>query len=376
LRRWLFLCLALTAALAIGQGGSKPKVQDLKKSLKKVQTNKRSLERQLSRTRREVRAVKGDLRQIDGHIERLDTELVRTQDRLAAGLNEQQRLKAELKTATAELAEKKEQVRQRLRWMYVHEEHSVVSAFVGTRDVSEIASRAVLYERIARADRNLFEEFRELREKVARKKERQDELVTEIASLKQAQENRQSELKDTRQDKSALLGQLRDKQGDLEKLVRQLDREEASIAARIAAYNVSAGKVSGLKPFTGRFSRPVNASITSGFGMRHHPILKRRRMHNGVDFGARHGSPIYAAADGIVISSGYSGGYGNVVILDHGGGISTLYAHCSRLMVSSGQRVQRGQTIAAVGSTGLSTGPHLHFEVRVNGKPVNPLGRF
>jgi peptidoglycan hydrolase CwlO-like protein len=203
LRRWLFLCLALTAALAIGQGGSKPKVQDLKKSLKKVQTNKRSLERQLSRTRREVRAVKGDLRQIDGHIERLDTELVRTQDRLAAGLNEQQRLKAELKTATAELAEKKEQVRQRLRWMYVHEEHSVVSAFVGTRDVSEIASRAVLYERIARADRNLFEEFRELREKVARKKERQDELVTEIASLKQAQENRQSELKDTSRPSSA-----------------------------------------------------------------------------------------------------------------------------------------------------------------------------
>ena len=113
--------------------------------------------------------------------------------------------------------------------------------------------------------------------------------------------------------------------------------------------------------------------MTSGFGMRYHPILHITRMHTGCDFGAPIGTTIHAAAAGIVIHSSYMNGYGNVVIIDHGGGISTVYAHCSRIVVSDGQSIKRGQYIANVGSTGLSTGPHLHFEVRVNGHPVNPL---
>ena len=108
--------------------------------------------------------------------------------------------------------------------------------------------------------------------------------------------------------------------------------------------------------------------------MRYHPILHITRLHAGCDFGAPIGATIRAVAPGEVIHASYMRGYGNVVIVDHGGGISTVYAHCSRISVSDGQRVTRGQHIANVGSTGLSTGPHLHFEVRVNGRAVNPRG--
>jgi murein DD-endopeptidase MepM/ murein hydrolase activator NlpD len=116
--------------------------------------------------------------------------------------------------------------------------------------------------------------------------------------------------------------------------------------------------------------------MTSGFGMRYHPILHITRLHAGVDFGAPIGTTIHAAADGVVIATRQMRSAGNVVMIDHGGGLSTVYMHCSRFLVAPGQRVSRGDPIAAVGNTGLSTGPHLHFEVRINGQPVNPLGKL
>jgi len=378
MRFWIAAGLVFIAVLGLGQSGSnqKPKIQELKSDLNDVRTKRGALENQLNQTRRLVRSARGDLREVDGRLGSVTQSLSTTAGRLRSGIAEQARLRDELKVATHVLQERREQVRRRLRWMYVRQDTGVLSAVLKAEDLSAVASRAALYERIARADRDLFDTYQKLREEVAHKKVRQDQLVVEIAALKRSQESQQAELKGARQEKAAILGQLWNKQEDLERLIRQLDREEAAIAARIAAYNAGAGKTSGLAPFTGRFSRPVSGGVTSGFGMRHHPILKRNRMHNGVDFGARHGATITAAADGIVISASYSNGYGNNVILDHGGGVSTLYAHCSRMFVSAGQRVKRGQKIAAVGSTGLATGPHLHFEVRVNGRPVNPMSKL
>jgi murein DD-endopeptidase MepM/ murein hydrolase activator NlpD len=119
---------------------------------------------------------------------------------------------------------------------------------------------------------------------------------------------------------------------------------------------------------------PVAAPITSGFGMRVHPILRFARMHNGIDFGARWGTPIVAAADGQVVRAGWAGGYGQQVRLAHGAGLVTSYSHMSRIVAPLGGFVRQGQLIGYVGSTGLSTGPHLHYEVIRNGVPVNPLG--
>jgi murein DD-endopeptidase MepM/ murein hydrolase activator NlpD len=118
---------------------------------------------------------------------------------------------------------------------------------------------------------------------------------------------------------------------------------------------------------------PVAGRITSSFGYRYHPILHFSRLHAGIDFGAAWGSPIVAAADGQVIGAGYAGGYGRQVRIAHAGGIVTTYSHMSSIIASPGLPVRQGQVIGYVGSSGLSTGPHLHFEVRINGQPVNPL---
>jgi len=123
----------------------------------------------------------------------------------------------------------------------------------------------------------------------------------------------------------------------------------------------------------GLMQTPISgARMSSGFGMRMHPVLGYSRMHRGVDFAARSGTPVLAAASGRISKSGWGGGYGNVVIVDHGKGVTTRYAHLSKLLVREGQRVEQGARIGLVGSTGMSTGPHLHYEVWQNGKPVNP----
>ncbi len=131
-------------------------------------------------------------------------------------------------------------------------------------------------------------------------------------------------------------------------------------------------EASGVGETRGALSRPVNGRITSGFGYRRHPILGYKKMHNGMDFGAPHGAPIYAVTDGVISFAGRNGGYGNFVRINHSGGLASGYGHMSRIAVRPGQRVRQGQVIGYVGSTGLSTGPHLHYELYRNGRTINP----
>ena len=132
-------------------------------------------------------------------------------------------------------------------------------------------------------------------------------------------------------------------------------------------------EASGVGERRGVLSAPVNGRISSGYGMRRHPILGYTRMHAGVDFAAPYGSPIYAVSDGFVSYAGRHGGHGNYVRIEHGHGIGTGYGHMSRIAASPGQRVRRGQVIGYVGSSGLSTGPHLHYELYRNVQTVNPM---
>jgi len=244
--------------------------------------------------------------------------------------------------------------------------------------MGDLAARKFLMETIARKDHEIFQEYKDLTLEVAAKKRAQDQLVVEVHSLAARQKGQQASLQDARAEKGQFLGKLKDKVEDLEDVLRAFQRDEAAIEGQIRAYLAAQSRPGSVKlpPFRGGFSRPVSGGVTSGFGMRYHPILRRVKLHTGIDFHAGYGTAIRAAADGVVISSSYLRGYGNTVILDHGSGLSTVYAHCSRTSVSRGGRIRRGQVIAAVGSTGYSTGPHLHFEIRVNGRPVNPLGRL
>ena len=131
-------------------------------------------------------------------------------------------------------------------------------------------------------------------------------------------------------------------------------------------------EASGVGEQRGGMTRPTNGRVTSSYGMRRHPILGYTRMHSGIDFGGGYGAPVHAVTDGVVTIAGRTGGFGNYVKLDHGGGLGTGYGHMSRVAVRAGQRVARGQVIGYIGSTGLSTGPHLHYELYRNGRAVNP----
>jgi murein DD-endopeptidase MepM/ murein hydrolase activator NlpD len=181
-----------------------------------------------------------------------------------------------------------------------------------------------------------------------------DELVANKGKLESAREQKKVSL-------DSLTAQER---ADAEE-IDGLQAVSADLAAKIRAAQAhsTVQHVSGAG-----FIWPVNAPITSPFGWRW------GRMHEGIDLGAAYGSPIAAAAAGVVIYAGWEGGYGNLVVIDHGGGLATAYGHQSRIAVSVGQSVSQGETIGYVGSTGHSTGPHLHFEVRVNGQAVDPLG--
>ena len=189
--------------------------------------------------------------------------------------------------------------------------------------------------------------------------------------LTRAQRTLVEEVRRDRQERRRLLASLEASKRQHERQVARLEAESEALRAELATYSYLGGA-----PGEGELSWPTDGRATSGFGMRRHPIYKTARLHAGVDIPAPTGQVIYAAADGRVVSAGPRGGYGNAVVIDHGGGLSTVYAHQSGLLVAAGQTVRVAQPIGRVGSTGLSTGPHLHFEVRVGGTPKDPMAWY
>ena len=350
----------------------------LRKDLQALKSQKQKLREKLSQTKQKTHAVLSDIYVVDAELGKIQDQLDETTTRLSDSRDEQTRINGELKDASIKLTRTRDQVRLRLRHMYVHGNTSPVSALVGTKSVGDVASRRFLLQMIAKRDRQLFTDYQRLRDLVANRKKRQDQLVTRISSLVARQAEQQDELKTTRDEKGEKLRSLRGQQGELKKMLDQFERDERDIAAQIAAFAIRKRKPGEkeLPAFHGHFQRPVGGPIMSTFGMRYHPILHYTRLHAGIDFGVPRGTPIHAGAEGQVIVAQYSTSYGNMIVIDHGGGISTLYAHCSRLMVGTGETVHRGQQIAASGATGLASGPHLHWEVRVKGRPVNPMGWF
>ncbi|MDX2065835.1 MAG: peptidoglycan DD-metalloendopeptidase family protein [Fimbriimonadaceae bacterium] len=413
-----FVVIGLATSVASAQGRAKPKPTNpnsLRRQLGGVRNQKNAVRRELQKTNVQVRETRADLETLDQRLARLSGEVERTRTELDRNRAEQARVERLLAELQEQLAKTKAQVRRRLRAIYMQTNGTYISLLTGAESVGDFASRAGTLRTIATKDRELFERYRALTDRVAERKRAQDRVVSRIEDLRRFQNRKEGELKETKQEKAVALGELRAKQAELTALLRQYEQDERAIAAEIAAYQrrIRAARLRAIrvakerkrqqelarkrakqqgKPpprevridippeipdrAPGRFIRPVSAPVTSGFGNRLHPILRVNRLHAGVDFGARTGAPIRAVADGIVVSAGYSRGYGNRVIIDHGGGVATVYAHCSSLSVGTGQSVRQGQRIGAVGSTGLSTGPHLHFEVRINGRPVNPMSRF
>lgn len=274
--------------------------------------------------------------------------------------------------AEKRLAEQEALAAQRIVAMHKCGQVSYLEVFVGARDFTELAGRAYLFEELANCDADLMRRIDECRRDAADRKaelEKQRERVKE--EKRKLEEAKQRIAVETARQAELTAAA----QAEVDKWSRQIAELEATSRALTASIRAMTAGSSGYTgvPWSGGWLKPAGGTVTSGYGMRFHPIAHVVRHHDGVDISAPMGSPVIAAGTGKVIYSGWMGGYGNTVIIDHGGGKTTLYGHLSSIQASVGQEVSSGARIGSVGSTGYSTGPHLHWEVRHNGSPVNPL---
>ncbi len=300
-----------------------------------------------------------------------------------------QAAKKQLKNITKRLGEATQEYKKaqrilgkRLREIYLQGDVGYLVVLLGAESFTDFIDQTYYLSLIIENDRQLVTQVRSLKQELEVKKVQSERTLRQIKDLKDAQENRVKKLQQIEQTRSSLLADTRRQRDSLSSYVSELENSTQALENQIQS-TVRRSQVimhptspnAGTRTWgTGRYLMPGQGPITSPFGYRVHPIFGTMRFHTGVDIGAYYGSPVLASDSGVVIDSGWMGGYGNCIIIDHGGGYSTLYAHCSELYVSYGQSVAKGQQIAAVGSTGNSTGPHLHFEVRINGEPVDPLG--
>ena len=286
-------------------------------------------------------------------------------------------IRLNLRQARERLTASRAALERRLREIYREGDVGYLVVLMGSRSFTDFLDHAHYLKIILENDRLLLDRVRRQKAELESQEAAARGTVAEIRGLKAAQEERVARLARLEETRGSLLSSVQDQRHsvasyvvELEGSTRELEERLRSVVVSEQALPRAPGRVRG----TGRYVFPADGPITSGFGYRVHPIFGTLRFHAGVDIAAAGGCGIRAADSGTVIHAGWMGGYGNCLIIDHGGGYSTLYGHCSALYVGYGQSVKQGQVVAAVGSTGYSTGPHLHFEVRVSGDPVDPRG--
>lgn len=367
------LVCILMMSQSVNAQSSKPDTSKLRNQVRVLQNQIQQTKQELRGARRTEATIADELDRNQSALSSTRSQLRETKSRLARTLSESEQITVELKRCEDLLRQQELQLAKRLVANYRQGPVRYISVLLGSRSMADLSTRAQFVRSIVKHDAALIASVKSDRAKVVRWKKQVDDKAREIAERKNELGSQQQEEARVVQRRRGLLAEAQQVREALEQELRDLAADSRAISARIRAMERTAsGKARLNKKFSGNFAQPADGPVTSGYGMRFHPILKRNRMHTGIDIGAGSGSPIRAAAAGIVTFRGTMSGYGNVILIDHGGGTSTLYAHCSSLIAREGQQVTQGQLIARVGSTGRATGPHLHFEVRRNGEPVNP----
>jgi len=338
-------------------------------------------------------AVLDERRQeVDSRVEMLDAQLhdlqvkiTKARDELADAQHRIALLEKELQQILQDLEERTNVYSARAIAIYKSGPAAYVDGLLDSQNFSDLFDRFAYYQASVDADSQLISEIQVLRDETTSRREQVEAERARIAKAKLQLEQNRDSLAAIRDEQAAVLAQreavLSKKEGLLaavetrkasyEQLEEQLERDAAAIQSLLAsAGSTSAGP---LPSGGGQLAWPAAGPVTSGYGYRTHPIFGDRRLHTGIDIGAPYGAPVVASAGGTVAYVGSMSGYGNVVVVDHGNGLSTTYNHLSSFNVGSGQSVSRGTQIGAVGCTGYCTGAHLHFEVRVNGSPVDPM---
>lgn len=368
-RKIIYLLLALIFTFNFIQVYA-DSVDDLKKKQK-------NLNEQIKNTQNEIKAIEQQTKDVSKQIADLDVKMDSATNELDKVEKELENLEKNIEKSTAELKEaeekiddKKDTFNKRLRVMYKNGNVGYLEVLLSSANIKDFLSRQDMIKAIAKHDTELIEYMKEQRDIIETKKTELEMQKNAVQVSKTKLEARRRDLAKATREKEDLMGRLQKDKAAYEKEYDKLNDYAKEIESQIVKLQRNTGPYSG-----GTMAWPVPgySRISSPYGYRIHPVFKTKKLHTGIDIPAPTGTSITAAQGGTVIYSGTLGGYGKTIMLDHGGGIVTLYGHNSSLVVKEGQEVKKGDTIAKAGSTGVSTGPHCHFEVRKNGAYVDPI---
>lgn len=341
-------------------------------TLSQIRNNIKNKQQELNESRAKEKSLGDQVNSLEQQINSKQSDI----DELEASISEAQ---AKLETLEEELAAAEEKVNTqnenlnaRLRNMYKNGSVGFIDVLMDSGSFSEFLNNLSLVEKVYTSDQDVLEELQKAYDEIDAKKKEIETLQAELSESKATMEEQKSSLE---ADKASVEKKKSEIAADSAETQRELDKLEADAQALTSSIRNSGSSSSSSKYNGGIMAWPVPSchTVSSGYGGRIHPTTGKYKFHGGLDIPGPYGSAIVAANSGKVIWAGNRGdSYGNYVIIDHGGGVSTLYGHSSKVLVRTGQSVSRGQRIANVGSTGRSTGPHCHFEVRINGSRVNP----
>jgi murein DD-endopeptidase MepM/ murein hydrolase activator NlpD len=394
LLRRLVLLLALALVVAAPAAGQSPgdrqrriddKLARLRERIAEANRKEGVLTSEITAVTARIRGLQGDVDSAQARVSDLESDLIVYRNRLARLTQVLEFQTERVELLSRQNAEAQRQLERRVIEIYQRGDLDTMTLVLASSSVSELIDGIDYANEINRQDTRIARQFATAKHQWADARARTDRTHEQVAEVTAVVEDRTNEeravrdrlvrsqdaLRDARSDKRRTLAGIQTDEQDYLDEVAALEKSSAALAVQIRSAQGSpsapAASVSSAPSARG-FIWPVSGPVTSGFGWRW------GRMHEGIDIAVPTGTPVAAAASGTVIYAGWMGGYGNIVVIDHGGGISTAYGHNSSLACGVGQPVSQGQVIAYSGSTGHSTGPHVHFEVRVNGTPVDPLG--
>lgn len=344
---------------------------ELKEKQDALQEQIKQTEQMLSQVKKEESKAVSELRQLNNVLSKTDKELRSTEKKLATTENELSLIEKDLQETETRLSSNSDILGERLKSMYIDGDAHVLEVLLGSTSITDFLTRWDLFSRVAESDSELIASIKEELHRYQEQQRITLEKKEILASLKAEQNEKKHQIAVASSRQQELVKQVQNDKKAIEAALDELEEENKKIEEELRKLAAADGNVYG----TGKliWPTPGYSRITSKFGMRRHPILKTNRMHTGMDIAAPMGAKVLAADDGKVIQASYRGANGNMIMVNHGNGIVTAYCHLSAFLVKVGDVVVKGQQIGKVGSTGWSTGPHLHFEVRKNGTAENPL---
>ena len=354
-------------------------LQDIQGQIDESRSSQESWQQVIEDVAVKLKAIQADLDAANAHLKSI-------QDEQAKVNAEIRQTEEEIRKAQAYLEQRQKVLNLRVRSIYKFGQLNYLEVIMGAKSFSDFANRLELLKRIIQSDYSLILEIQDQKAKIEAKKAELEQDRARLDALAEEAKKVQAEVAKKKAEQQRVLDNAKANKAAAAQMEQDLiarsnavkdliqERIRQAEAARQAQQEESGGSDDNYVQGTGQLSWPCSGVITSPYGYRTHPIFGRTIYHSGMDIGVDYGTPIHAADSGTVIYSGWISGYGNDVIIDHGGGMQTLYGHNQSLNVSEGQSVSKGAVIAFAGSTGNSTGPHCHFEVEINGQAVDPMG--